>query len=93
MSSFPPDKIEQALTSFMEAAYGKENLARMNTYQRIDLRNAFFGGALVMFTAMNEAGENVNEDVCVARMELLNRELKRYQREAQYRANNYPKRN
>lgn len=77
----------------MEASYGKENLATMSTYQRIDLRNAFFAGALVMFDATHEASEHDNEDICVARMELLNRELKRYQVEAKHRADNYPKRN
>lgn len=92
-ATFPPDKIEQALNSFMEAAYGKENLSRMDTLQRIDLRNAFFGGALVMFTAVQEASENANEDICVARMEQLNRELKKYLVEASHRADNYQKRN
>jgi hypothetical protein len=93
MASVPPDKIEQALASFMEASYGKEKLATMDTYQRIDLRNAFFAGALIMFTSVKEASEHNNEDICVARMELLNRELKRYAQEAKHRADNYPKRN
>lgn len=43
--------------------------------QREEMRKAFYAGAATMFTLVNEAAVDPDEDVCVQHMKVLSQEL------------------
>ena len=72
--SFPPDKLLQLFQAFVAKVYPD---VAPDSQQYKELRMMFFAGAHTGFECMEDTSEHPNEDVCVARLELLHREMSR----------------
>lgn len=87
---FPPDKIEQAFKELIRQTQPNLEPAS-NEYK--ERRHSFMAGAFAMFYAMQDASDHPIEDICVARVELLNREMNKFVAEVYTQVNLFNRRN
>lgn len=69
---FPPDKVRQLFHGFAATVFPH---VPVESAQYKDMEVIFFAGALSCFECFEDAGNHDNEDICLARLKLLEKEI------------------